>query len=168
MTTRVIGSALRGGQITAYFEGHGGERSIPRGWLETDWLRERLLIDSAVPIDKNNNTDHNAPERLVYFRHGDWRAMLPSLAQKGGDAPRKAKRGPKFKYDWNEGRQYFDRLMSDRGDLDDRQEWSAQADIERLVLNHMKKHGGGEPSPSAVQGYVSAWLADFRASQSGH
>lgn len=75
-----------------------------------------------------------------------------------------AKRGPKFKYTWEEGELRFDQLMAERGDLDDSwPEWSAQADIEREILKHMKKHGGGEPSSSQVQEYVSMWLKRFRS-----
>jgi hypothetical protein len=84
-------------------------------------------------------------------------------ANAGGVTQAKAKRGPKFQYDWKEGEQYFYRLMDSMGDLDDRQEWSAQADIERMILKHMKKHGGGEPSVSLVQEHVAKWLTDFRA-----
>jgi len=54
--------------------------------------------------------------------------------------------------------------MGTKGDLDnERQEWSAQADIEREILEHMKEHGGGEPSSSLVQEHVARWLHDFRA-----
>jgi hypothetical protein len=106
-------------------------------------------------------------ERVLqaYFRYSDWKGPPPTLAQKGDIPTRQLKRGPKFKFDWKEGREYFDGLMSTNGELDDRQEWSAQADIERLVLKHMGKYAGGEPSPSLVQKHVSEWLADFRASQ---
>jgi hypothetical protein len=169
---RIIHDAMTGGKVMGFFEGyHSGERAIPLGWLDTDWLRERLLIDGVVPIDEGNNRDKNGSERLVYFRLSEWRALLPSLI--GIPAGHKSssikiKRGPKFKYDWIEGRQYFDPLMASNGDLDDRQEWSARADIEREVSRHMEKHGGGEPAPSLVQQHVSAWLADFRASQTAH
>jgi hypothetical protein len=96
-------------------------------------------------------------DRAALPRH--WDAPAPAVPAAKG-----AKRGPKFKYDWQEGQQFFDRLMSERGDLDDRPDWSAQADIEREVMKHMKKHGGGEPSASLVQAHVAAWLANYRGS----
>lgn len=85
------------------------------------------------------------------------------LRQLAGHTQRTAKRGPKFKYDWNEGKARFDQLMAQNGDLDDRQDWSANADIEREIMKHMEKHGGGEPPRSSVQAKVSEWLKLFRA-----
>jgi hypothetical protein len=165
---RSIRDAMRNGGIAAYFEGHGGERSIPIGWLDADWLRKQLLIDGAVPIDECDNRDRNGSKRLVYFRLEEWKALLPTLTRKGDIPTRQLKRGPKFKYDWEEGRQFFAKLMADMGDLDDRQEWSAQADAEKKVMAHMKLHGGGEPAPSLVQDHVKQWLTDFRAANTNN
>jgi hypothetical protein len=92
-----------------------------------------------------------------------WDHVSRTAAGGGTETPRKAKRGRRFKYDWIEGRQFFNGLMSQMGDLDDRADWSAQADIERRVMAHMTKHGGGEPSPSLTQEHVASWLADYRA-----
>ena len=77
---RSIRDAMTSGGIAAYFEGHGGERSIPPGWLDADWLRKKLLIDGAIPIDECNNRDRNgSSERLVYFRSEEWKALLSKL-----------------------------------------------------------------------------------------
>jgi hypothetical protein len=83
--------------------------------------------------------------------------------EKQSSQPAPVKRGRKFKYDWKEGKLFFDKLMAAMGDLDDRQEWCAQADIERKVIEHMRQHGGGEPTSSLVQDHVKQWLTDFRA-----
>ena len=109
------------------------------------------------PTDFDDQTLHR-----VFF---DKKAFETWLAP----ASRGAKRGPKFRYDWDEGKLYFLRLMATKGDLDnERQEWSAQADIEREILGHMKEHGGGEPSSSLVQEHVAKWLHDFRNRRNTH
>jgi hypothetical protein len=79
-----IRAAISTGEIVAYFDGYGGPRRIPKGWLDAGWLREQLLIDGVVPIDEWNNRDRNGSKRLVYFRLEEWKALLSKL---GGAAP---------------------------------------------------------------------------------
>jgi hypothetical protein len=91
-----------------------------------------------------------------------------SHVEKQSSPSKSAKRGPKFRYDWEEGRQFFAVLMAKNGDLDERPEWCAQADIEREVMAHMKRYGGGEPASSLVQEHVKQWLTDFRAANTNN
>jgi hypothetical protein len=75
-----IRAAISTGGIAAYFKGYDGERSIiPRGWLDAEWLSDRLLTDGAVPIDEHNNRDRNGANRLVYFKSEEWRELLSKL-----------------------------------------------------------------------------------------
>jgi hypothetical protein len=105
---------------------------------------------------------HNLPSSPPWI-DGPSQSVAPQAKMVASSPPKPAKRGPKFRYDWEEGRQFFAVLMAKNGDLDERPEWCAQADIEREVMAHMKRYGGGEPASSLVQEHVKQWLTDFRA-----
>lgn len=92
---------------------------------------------------------------------GPRKEVSSDLPPKGG-----AKRGRKLQYDWIEGKEKFDRLMAERGNLDDdTPNWSKKADICRALAEHMKKHGnlkqgseGKEPPWSLLMEKVTDWL----------
>jgi hypothetical protein len=72
--------------------------------------------------------------RRLYFSIGPGANFVIWLCARVGQSRKPAKkRRPKFKYYWPEARAFFDKLRADNGDLDDRPEWSAQADIERRL-----------------------------------
>lgn len=119
-------------------------------------------IDSLEFNDSKEGEPDKHLETVQIVNAAKFYAWLRQIPGSSSSA-RGAKRGPKFTYDWDEGAAYFDRLLTDRGDLDDRPEWSAKADIEREIMAHMRKYGGGEPSASQVQAYVKKWLEQFRA-----
>jgi hypothetical protein len=78
----------------------------------------------------------------------------------------KSNAGRKEQYDWVEGRQFFEKLMADMGDLDDRPDWSTQTQIVERLMHHMQKFGNGMPGPSSANDKVKEWLAIWRAKSS--
>jgi hypothetical protein len=90
----------------------------------------------------------------------------PSSATRVASTP-KPKRGPKYKYDWGEVQLFVECELDNYGDFE-RPEfaedgWRSQADLEKRVLEHIKKLEGKEPAPSTVRSHVGRMVAAWRA-----
>jgi hypothetical protein len=141
---------------TAFSPTEWNSWSPPAQWPVTIWMRR----DDCVAWFAKHDI---APPTNWGLDAGD---STPSSATRVASTP-KPKRGPKYKYDWGEVELFVEDELNNNGDFE-RPEfagdgWRSQADLEKRVLEHIKKFEGKEPAPSTVRSHVGRMVAAWRA-----
>jgi hypothetical protein len=114
------------------------------------WLNWAKKIDRQVP-----------PElEAAVAKYHQQPAPLSDGSDKSDHANEKAKRGPKFKWDWESLQAEAFELLDYHGDFDAADpEWNSQSCLERALL---ELHGEPAPAESTLRQYVVKWVAAWR------
>jgi hypothetical protein len=81
----------------------------------------------------------------------------------------KSRVGRKDAYDWGEAVLFIEKVLNERGDFAEPENamagWRSQADLERLVVEHMSPIEGKEPAVSTIRRRVTPTLVKWRLEQ---
>jgi hypothetical protein len=179
---RIISWAEEGKLVMAVRALIGGEFSeLPSSFWNADNLDLRFPL-CQIDFDPFGSAAAGEP-RWIFVSRASLERSIESLKKPGGVKPGQAeksieslkkpggsKTGRPEKFDWEEGKLYFHKLLEQNGDFKDPLNrvdgWRSQNDAVSLIIEHLAKISNDDgPSPSAVKAKVRDWLEEFRSGQ---
>ncbi len=132
-------------------------------------LREHIGSDA-----KSRSTVHEYTE--VVFKRSELMEMWPSLGSESNETPKieekctpKGTAGTKAKFDWEDVQLFVDKTLNEKGDYCDpnpADDWKAQNDLIRAVLEYMESRPGigvgNGPSHSTLKARIAPMVAAWR------